>query len=357
MKVCPACQAEYSDEAAFCSHDRSPLNPSRNGDRDGGELVGHVVGERYQVQRRIGGGGMGEVYLARHVLMGRPSALKVLNRTLMQDPDAITRMSREATNASRISHPNVCAVYDFGLTGDGLVFLAMEYVEGRTLSSLLEEGGALPLCRAARLMAQCAAGLQAAHDLGIVHRDLKPDNIMVVTGGEEETVKLVDFGIAKAIAGDDGVGGQGVTRSGFIVGTPEYMSPEQLAGAPLDARSDQYSLGLVFYQMITGRLPFEGDSLRGSLAKRLTDPPRPLSAANPGEGFPAGLEESVRRALSRDPGSRHASVQAFADSVARAAAGGPAPVPSGAPGSDRRLRWIGIVLAAAAIGAALWWLA
>src|SRR3970282_256925 len=124
------------------------------------------------------------------------------------------------------------------------------------------------------------------------HRDLKPDNIMVVTGGEEETVKLVDFGIAKAIAGDDGVGGQGVTRSGFIVGTPEYMSPEQLAGAPLDARSDQYSLGLVFYQMITGRLPFEGDSPGGSLAKRLTAPPRPLSAANPGGGFPAGLEES-----------------------------------------------------------------
>ena len=310
MKVCPVCGTEYGDEAAFCSRDRSSLRPVAAEASAG--LVGQLVGERYQVERRLGQGGMGEVYLARHVLMGRQCALKVMNQALSQDPDAVSRFNREATNASRISHPNVCAVYDFGLTPDGLVYLAMEFVEGRALSELLDDFGPLPVQRAAELMAQCAHGLQVAHDLGIVHRDLKPDNIMVTPGKDREIVKLVDFGIAKAAETGSG---QRVTRTGFVVGTPEYMAPEQLAGDPLDGRSDQYGLALVFYRAITGVLPFEGTSAQETLVKRLTDPPRPLAVARPDVPFPAGLQGVMDRALARDPEARYPTVTGFAEAV------------------------------------------
>jgi len=307
VKVCPICATEYGDEAAFCSRDRSPLRAAGTG----AGLLGQLVGERYQVERRLGEGGMGEVYLARHVLMDRACALKVMSPALSRDPDAVTRFNREATSASRISHPNVCAVYDFGLTSEGLVYLAMEYVEGRTLTAVLEESGPMPLPRAAALLAQCAAGLQAAHDLGIVHRDLKPDNIMVVAGRGRETAKLVDFGIAKAMESSPG---ERVTKSGFVIGTPEYMSPEQLAGDPVNGRSDQYALGLVFYRLLTGQLPFEGSSLQETLAKRLTDPPRPLAESRPGD-YPVGLQNIFDRALSRQAEQRYASVAEFAGVV------------------------------------------
>ena len=308
MKVCPACGTEYGDDAAFCSRDRSPLRPATAGTAHG--LVGQLIADRYQVERRLGEGGMGEVYLARHVLMGRPCALKVMSQALSRDPDAVSRFNREATNASRIAHPNVCAIYDFGLTQDGLVYLAMEYVEGEALSAVLGEGP-LPVARAAGLVAQCALGLQAAHDLGIVHRDLKPDNIMV-TPKPRETAKLVDFGIAKAVEGEPG---QRVTKTGFVVGTPEYMAPEQLAGDPLDGRSDQYALALVFYRAITGLLPFQGSSVQETLVKRLTDPPRPLAAARPDVRFPAGLQGVMDRALARDPVGRYPTVTAFSDAI------------------------------------------
>ena len=320
MKVCPVCGSEFGDEAAFCSRDRSPLRPADGENAPG--LVGQLVGDRYQVEQRIAEGGMGEVYLARHVLMGRSCALKVMSPAVSRDPDAVTRFNREATNASRISHPNVCAVYDFGLTPDGLVYLAMEYVAGRTLTAVMEEAGAMPLPRALHLLAQCAAGLQAAHDLGIIHRDLKPDNIMVTGSGERETAKLVDFGIAKVVVAEPD---QQVTKSGFVVGTPDYMSPEQLAGDPLDPRSDQYSLALVFYRLITGRLPFEGATAQETLVKRLTDPPRPLLSALPGARFPAGLQGVMDRALARQPRERYPSVTAFAAALQQVAESDEAP--------------------------------
>ena len=310
MKVCPVCGTEYGDDAAFCSRDRSSLRPAVAGNNPG--LIGQLIGERYQVERRLGEGGMGEVYLARHLLMGRLCALKVMSQSLSRDPDAVSRFNREATNASRISHPNVCAVYDFGLTPDGLVYLAMEYVEGRALSEVLDQEGPLPVQRAATLVVQCAHGLQVAHDLGIVHRDLKPDNIMVTPAKEREIAKLVDFGIAKAVESGPG---QRVTKTGFVVGTPEYMAPEQLAGDPLDGRSDQYALALVFYRAITGTLPFEGSSVQETLVKRLTDPPRPLALARPDGRFPAGLQGVMDRALARDPAERYATVTAFSDAV------------------------------------------
>jgi serine/threonine-protein kinase len=353
VKVCPVCGTEYGEEAAFCSRDRSPLRAASG--ETAQRLVGQLVGERYQVERRLGAGGMGEVYLARHILMGRPCALKVMTQELSHDPDAVSRFNREASSASRISHPNVCTVYDFGLTADGLVYLAMEYVEGRTLSDLLEEGGPLPLSRAAALIAQCAAGLFAAHELGIVHRDLKPDNIMVLSGKEGEVAKLVDFGIAKAVEGNSS---ERLTRTGFMVGTPEYMSPEQLSGDPVGVRSDQYSLALVFYRMLTGRLPFEGTSLQETLVKRLTTPPRPLAISRPGK-YPAGLQAVMDRALARDAADRYATVLEFSDAVSAAVAGEAAatrklaqPPPVAGPKPTARLA--AGVLGALLLGTATW---
>lgn len=312
MKVCPMCGAEYGDDAAFCARDRTPLaSPAGTG------LIGQVIGERYRVIRRLGGGGMGDVYLAEHVLMGRPSAVKVISPNLTQDPDAAGRFHREATNASKISHPNVAAIYDFGLTPDGLVYLAMEFVDGRTLREELSRTGPLPATRVATIVRQCAHGLQAAHDLGIVHRDLKPDNIMLAgPAGGVDAVKLVDFGVAKAM-GHAARGGQEVTRAGMVVGTPEYMAPEQLAGDPMDGRGDLYALGLVTYRMLTDALPFSAETAQETMVKRLTDPPLPINQVS-GRHFPDGIQRALDRALARRPQDRAATVGEFAEAFGTA---------------------------------------
>ncbi|MEK6687574.1 MAG: serine/threonine-protein kinase, partial [Gemmatimonadota bacterium] len=208
-----------------------PTGPDRGADP---LAAGAVIADRYEIVRRIGTGGMSTVYLARHREMDRPCALKVLHPRLSRDVEARDRFAREARNASRIHHPNVATVFDFGTTTDGLVYLVMEYVEGRTLGALLAERQTLPARRVAALAEQIAAGLSAAHELGIVHRDLKPDNVMI-TGAGRENVKLVDFGIAKALEGSTA---QDVTSEGVVVGTPEYMAPEQLEGAEADSRTD-----------------------------------------------------------------------------------------------------------------------
>jgi serine/threonine protein kinase len=250
--------------------------------------------------------------------MRRQSAIKVMGRGMSHDPEAISRFNREASNASRINHPNVCAVYDFGETEDGTIYLAMEFVEGRTLSSLLKETGPLSIPRAAALLQQCADGLQAAHELGIVHRDLKPDNIMIVAQKGRETVKVVDFGIAKAAGAEPG---QNVTKTGLVVGTPEYMSPEQLSGDKVDGRSDIYSLALVFYRMITDTLPFLADTAQETMIKRLTDEPIPLAQARPDVTFPPALQPVMDKGLARWPQDRYATATEFAAEVNRVASG------------------------------------
>ena len=314
MKFCPVCGTEYADEIRFCQRDGQTLRASN----PGGDLVGQVIADRYHITKKLGEGGMGAVYLAEHVKMGRQSAIKVMGAGMSHDPEAISRFNREAANASRINHPNVCAVYDFGETEDGTIYLAMEFVEGKTLSALLKENGSLPLPRAVGLLKQCADGLQAAHDLGIVHRDLKPDNIMIVSPKGREVVKVVDFGIAKAGTAEPG---QQVTKTGLVVGTPEYMSPEQLSGDKVDGRSDIYSLALVFYRMITDTLPFLADTAQETMIKRLTDEPIPLAQARPDASFPPALQAVMDKALARWPQDRYGSATEFAAEAARASEG------------------------------------
>jgi serine/threonine-protein kinase len=306
VKTCPVCGKEYPDNVKFCPVDGSTLRAKS----PSADLVGQVIADRYHIVKKLGEGGMGAVYLGEHVKMGRKSAIKVMSPSMVHDPDAISRFNREAANASRISHPNVCQIYDFGETPDGVIYLAMEFIEGRSLTDLIDHEGALPAPRAARILKQAADALQAAHDLGIVHRDLKPDNIMIMQGRDgADVVKVVDFGIAKAVAGDET--GQKVTKTGLVVGTPEYMSPEQLSGDKLDGRSDIYSLGLVLYRMLTGVLPFQADTAQEVMIKRLTDEPTPLAEARPDIVFPAGIQPVVDRALARAAPERYQNAGEF----------------------------------------------
>jgi len=274
----------------------------------GTDLEGSIVADRYHILKKLGEGGMGRVYLAEHVKMGRKSALKVLHPGMVKDLDAITRFNREAANASRITHPNVAAVYDFGETSDGLIYLAMEFVDGESLASVIERNGPLPPRRAAEIVRQTGEALAVAHEAGLVHRDLKPDNILLVPTREGgDLVKVVDFGIAKAADTES----RKVTKTGHVIGTPDYMSPEQFAGDALDGRSDIYSLGLVAFNMLTGGLPFPSESARESLIMRLTDTPMSLRRVSPNVDWPDDVQAVIEKALARDPARRDLSASEF----------------------------------------------
>ena len=317
LKLCPTCGTEYPMSERFCPRDGSTLKSTAKQ----GDLVGSMIADRYHVIKKLGEGGMGSVYLAEHVKMGRKSAIKVMNPGSHQDADAIARFNREAANASRMNHPNICAIYDFGETPEGLIYLAMEFVEGQSLTDVIKDAGALPGPRAASIIHQAADALQVAHDYGIVHRDLKPDNIMITKNRDgSDLVKVVDFGIAKASSSD----AQKVTKTGLVVGTPEYMSPEQLAGDKLDGRSDIYSLALVAFNCFTGTLPFPSDSQQEAMIMRLTDRPKTLGEMRPDLAWPAQLQAVMDRALARDAQSRYASAAEFGRDLAKAVEGMPA---------------------------------
>ena len=317
QKICPTCGTEYPLSERFCPRDGTALR-SANVQAD---LLGSVVADRYHIIKKLGKGGMGTVYLAEHVKMGRKSALKVMNPGMNTDPDAIARFNREASNASRLSHPNICAIYDFGETSDGLIYLAMEFIEGSSLTSLVEQNGSMPAPRVGSIIHQTADALQVAHDAGIVHRDLKPDNIMIAkTRDGADLVKVVDFGIAKAGSSD----AQKVTKTGLVIGTPEYMSPEQLAGDSLDGRSDIYALGLVAFNCLTGKLPFPAETVQESMIMRLTDRPRTLAESKTDVTWTTELQRTLDKALERDAGRRYQSAAQFGREFAAAISAMPA---------------------------------
>ena len=311
MKACSVCGTEFDASVKFCPNDGTPLRATETGD----PFVGQVIADRYQVLSTLGEGGMGRVYLAEHVRMGRKCAVKVISPALARTPAAVARFNREAANASQINHPNVVQVYDFGEGPNQTLYLAMEFVEGETMSKLVRREGALSVRRAATLTKQVADALTAAHRRGIVHRDLKPDNILVTLEYDgTECVKVVDFGIAKTVQSDgsDTGSGQNLTTVGVSVGTPEYMSPEQLAGERLDTRSDLYSLGLVFFHLLTGDLPHPRVTSREALVQRLTEPPKTLREVRPAAQWPPMLQTMLDFALAADPAKRYPTAHEFA---------------------------------------------
>jgi len=312
-KVCPQCGTRYEADHMFCFLDGAALIQAQNST----DLVGSIIADRYRVVSKIGDGGMGQVYLAEHVRMKRRCAVKIMRPQLMSDPVAVVRFNREAENASQISHPNVCAVYDFGETPAGLIYLAMEYIDGEPLSTILEREESLIPVRAADVISQTADALSAAHGLGILHRDLKPDNIMVAKSrAGTDHVKIVDFGIARVMSKES----QQLTSTGIAVGTPEYMSPEQFAGDTLDARTDIYSLALVAYHVLTGTHAFGTGTTTDHLLARLTQPPRRLSAVKADIDWPESMQRVFDKALAADPSQRYSDVLDFARDFTEAVA-------------------------------------
>src|SRR5438093_10487844 len=256
---------------------------------------GTLVAGRYRIVSIAGVGGMGVVYRARDEERGVDVAVKVLRQDLGSDQRVLERFRSELRSARQVTHKNVVRLHDIG-EHEGMRFLTMDYVEGRSLSEILEREGPMALDRAAGIVRQVAEGLQAAHDKGIVHRDLKPGNILIDAAGN---ALITDFGVARSLDRD------ALTRAGAIVGTPDYLSPEQVAGEPVDGRADIYALGIVFFEALSGELPFSGGSQSELLARRLAGRPRDLKAT--GVGAPPWVREVLRRCLERSPSRRYPS--------------------------------------------------
>ena len=305
-KTCPTCDSMYPDAMTFCPKDGSGLRATVAKD----DLIGEVIAERYLVTDLLGEGGMGMVYLAQHVRLPQQAAIKILRAASSNDPAQSVRFRQEAEAASRIANDRVARVFDFGTTPSGDAYIAMEYVPGRTLKRRLDDQGAMDPGEAAQIIAMIAEGLDAAHRIGIVHRDLKPENIMIVEDAEAEVrVKVLDFGIAKMANAD---ASSALTQVGFIIGTPAYMSPEQVRGETLDARSDVYALGLLAYLCLTGRLPFAGNTPESEMIARLTNAPTALSSVRPDIAWPADLQDLLNRVLAPVTSDRPSTASAFA---------------------------------------------
>ena len=277
------------------------------------QLVGETLDGRYFVQRKIGEGGMGVVFAARHAVIERPLAIKVLKREVMRDTATIKRFVQEAKAASRIGHPNIVDVTDFGTTPDGMTYSVMEYVDGMTLSRAIKDRAPFEAQRAIRIAQQIARALGAAHDKGIVHRDLKPENVFLIDRDERrDFVKIVDFGIAKVQPLEGKSEGPRLTRAGSVFGTPEYMAPEQAAGrSDTDGRVDIYALGTILYEMMTGRTPHKSDSTVRTIAMQMLDPITPPSQIRPDLAIPKPLELAIMKALAKKREERYQTMGEF----------------------------------------------
>jgi serine/threonine-protein kinase len=315
MKTCPQCGKLYDNTIVVCPNDDAALIQTSTVSFTPSE--GSLLAGRYRIVEKIGEGGMGAIYKAVHTMMDRTCAIKLLTNLSSNDESALARFNREAKMASRISNPHAVTIYDFGAAEGGMLYLAMEFIDGQPLSKILEDQKKLPVARVVRIVDQIGAALRAAHELEIVHRDLKPDNIMICKRPEGDYVKVLDFGIAKTVADDSA---DNLTKTGFILGTPVYMSPEQLSGDRLDARSDVYSLALIAYQMLSGRLPFEGDNPQAIMVKRLMTDPIPLTVAEPSVGD--SVERAVMSGLARDRDGRTPTAQQFAKELTDAVMSG-----------------------------------
>jgi eukaryotic-like serine/threonine-protein kinase len=332
LRVCPRCRTRFPTGERFCLHDSAMLVEEQDLAR-----LGATVGN-YRLDKILGRGGMGTVYAGEHVYIKKPVAVKVLHPQFARYPDAVNRFLREARAASSINHPNIVDVTDFGVLADGLVYFVMEFLEGKSLEDLIEKDGAVELHRALNVINQCTYALEAAHALGVIHRDLKPDNIMLlerpgrrdivrmVTGNagghwitERERsydfVKVLDFGIAKILAPDE-LGTD--TIQGAVFGTPEYMSPEAARGEDVDVRTDVYSLGVILFDMICGRPPFEAEAGSEVLQKQIHAPVPSPRAFAPQREITEGAERVIMRAMAKDPARRYQTMAEFRTDLAQA---------------------------------------
>ncbi len=350
MSSCAGCAAAVQLEDTFCPRCGAPVTDP---------FIGTVVGERYRIVTRIGIGGMGAVYRAEHTMMRRDLAIKVLLPELSGKEEFARRFEREAESASRLDHPNIITVTDFGRTAEGSLFLAMEFLAGTSLSAAIA-AGPLPLDRALAIERQILRALDHAHAAGVVHRDLKPENIMLVErDGQIDVVKILDFGIAKVTEPQSG--GQALTQAGVIFGTPEYLSPEQALGEAVDARADVYAAGVILFEMLTGRRPFESEDKVKIISMHLAHAPPRMREVNPAVDVPLPIELAVLQAMEKSRDHRFATAAAFmqalddAEAQVAVAAGIEADatamdLPPPSSGSAGRRIATGVVVLALAVG-------
>jgi eukaryotic-like serine/threonine-protein kinase len=286
---------------------------------DSSDFRGQIIDGRYRIDELIGEGGMGKVYLAEHIEIGKRVAVKVLHPSYSRMPDLVERFRREARAASKIGHPHIVDVTDSGTTEDGSVYFVMEYLEGVELGAVIEREGALDMSRALRVATQICRALSAAHAAGIIHRDLKPENVfLTIRDGGADFVKVLDFGIANTTEAEE-ARDRRLTSPGMAMGTPEYMAPEQAAGRPADERCDVYALGAICYEMLTGVPPYQGDNFMEILTKKATlDPVSPLALRST---IPETVSELVMRAMARNPDDRPPSMEAFEYEITKCLAG------------------------------------
>ena len=351
---CPKCGSVYTDTGArFCPKDgsmlveiqarkppaspvaapspgsgtgvRTPLPPGKAGLDRASSLSNQILDARYQVLKKLGEGGMSYVYLAKEISSGDTVAIKVLSPRLASDKSSVERLRREAGLAMRLDHPNVCRILRLGESEDGLIYLVMPFLKGELLSDREVRGGPMEMTLGVTLLKQMCAGLHHAHELQIIHRDLKPENVMLVPdddgggggggGGGIERAVVMDFGLAKERRADPAIAK--LTATGIILGTPEFMSPEQIRGKTLDARSDIYALGIVAFEMFTGKLPFQGRNAQEMMIARLRSQPIAIRTLRP--DVPDAVEKALTKSLQTNPDDRFTTAIEFAEALTASA--------------------------------------
>jgi eukaryotic-like serine/threonine-protein kinase len=306
MRTCPQCGRDFASKERICPDDGSVLKDKVSVED---QAIGRTLDGKYRIDGFLKRGGMGSVFRGTHVLLNKPVAVKLIRPELVTSQDIVERFFREARAAAKLSHPNIVTVHDLGQTDDGTLYIIMEIVDGQSLKDLIVGKGPWAPARALRFCRGVASALSVAHRNGIIHRDLKPQNIMVARDSDgNESPKLLDFGIAKTLEPDS----PALTSTGMVLGTPHYMSAEQAKGMPADQRSDIYALGVILYEMLVGKVPFDDKSIPSILVKHLTEAPRPPSSLR--GDIPREVETLVLRCLEKDPDRRFQS----ADELARA---------------------------------------
>ena len=301
-KVCVECNRRYTGAEAQCPHDGSLLIVIQED-----PLVGTLLAGAYEIISIIGHGGMGVVYKARHAMMDRIVAIKMLKSQLMSDSMSVRRFQQEVKASSKINHPHVVSVFNFGISPQGSPYIVMDYLEGTSLANLIAREGQLGVERGIKIISQACEGLAFAHKQGVVHRDLKPGNLVLINyDGDPEFVKIVDFGVAKLMGASADT--QRLTQQGDICGSPVYMSPEQCMGKELDFRSDIYSMGVLIYETLTGHLPLIGLSMVDTMSKHVSEMPPPFSAVRPDLYIPERIQQVVFKAMAKDVNDRHQSM-------------------------------------------------